>query len=171
MTVQLGFPPGAPPAMDVSAPDGLVPEFRSAWAKYFSLWHTAIKHQIVGAGNATMWGYVLCPRVPCLPHSRFTLLFICVLSFSSSLVSSSYSVRDAQNWYKYTSTKTHTQTHTHTHTHTHTPRSRAHQCVVAVYVGSLSCLPQVLTAERASGPRAHVGLPRIHRQQLRHVPS
>jgi glucosylceramidase len=55
--MKLGFPPGAPPAMDVSAPDGLVPEFRPAWAKYFSLWHSALKQQIAGAGNATVWGF------------------------------------------------------------------------------------------------------------------
>lgn len=47
------FPtPSSAPAMDVSAPDGLLPAARGAWAKYFSLWHTAM-----AAHGAPFWGY------------------------------------------------------------------------------------------------------------------
>ena len=44
--MKVPFNPGGQGAMDVCRPDSLRPELRDTWAKYFSLWHTAMAKQI-----------------------------------------------------------------------------------------------------------------------------
>ena len=52
--MKVPFNPGGKGAMDVCRPDSLLPELRDAWAKYFSLWHSAMAQQLSGK---TFWGF------------------------------------------------------------------------------------------------------------------
>ena len=52
--MKVPFNPGDKGAMDVCRPDSLLPELRDTWAKYFSLWHSAIARQLSGT---QFWGF------------------------------------------------------------------------------------------------------------------
>ena len=52
--MKVPFNPGGKGAMDVCRPDSLLPELRDVWAKYFSLWHSAMAQQLSGK---TFWGF------------------------------------------------------------------------------------------------------------------
>ncbi len=52
--MKVPFNPGGTGAMDVCRPDSLLPELRSTWAKYFSLWHSAMAEQLSGT---QFWGF------------------------------------------------------------------------------------------------------------------
>jgi glucosylceramidase len=47
------FSPGGKGTMDVCRPDSLLPELRETWAKYFSLWHSAMAAQL----GTPLWGF------------------------------------------------------------------------------------------------------------------
>eukprot|EP01052_Picozoa_sp_SAG31_P022670 SAG31_NODE_1815_length_7210_cov_7.167628_5_plen_84_part_00 len=52
--MKVPFNPSGVGAMDVCRPDSLLPSVRDAWAKYFSLWHTAYTKALEGQ---SFWGF------------------------------------------------------------------------------------------------------------------